>query len=82
MWLLLSQLLDEDADGGCLRSHVLDESVVVLPLRLQAHLKTHLFSIHRRRKGLLRGTVIPVLMFSRAQPGGGCGFCQPISESI
>lgn len=40
--LLLSQLLDEDGEGGALRSHLLDESVVVLPLRLQTHLKTHL----------------------------------------
>lgn len=45
--LLLSQLLDEDGDGGALRPHLLDEGVVVLPLRLQTHLETPAMSAPR-----------------------------------
>lgn len=37
--LLLAQFLDEHRDGGWVRSHFLDEGVVVLALRLQTHLK-------------------------------------------
>lgn len=40
--LLLSKLLDEDGHSRRLCSHFLDEGIVVLPLRLQAHLKRHL----------------------------------------
>lgn len=37
--LLLSQLLDEDGDSWWVGSYFLDKGVVVLPLRLQTHLK-------------------------------------------